>query len=111
VLDSQRALVLRQDALAESQGKIAMNLVAAYKAVGGGWRMRCTPESQFQIALNTSVSTKGEVPGAPERLPLPPASDESTLAPEDRDEPKASNKVPSDSASSPGNFPKAKKKQ
>lgn len=44
VLDSQRALVLQQDALAESRGKIAMNLVAVYKAIGGGWRMRYAPD-------------------------------------------------------------------
>lgn len=40
VLDSQRALVLQDDALAQSQGKVAINLVAVYKALGGGWRAR-----------------------------------------------------------------------
>jgi outer membrane protein TolC len=41
LLDSQRALVLQQDALAEAQGSVALSLVALYKALGGGWQMRC----------------------------------------------------------------------
>ena len=39
VIDSQRVLVLRQDALAESRGKVNINLVAVYKALGGGWQV------------------------------------------------------------------------
>lgn len=38
VLDSQRGLVQQQDALAESRGKVAANLVTIYKALGGGWQ-------------------------------------------------------------------------
>jgi len=38
VLDSQRGLVQQQDALAESRGKVATNLVNIYKALGGGWQ-------------------------------------------------------------------------
>ncbi len=44
VLDSQRAAVLQQDALAQSRGQVALNLVALYKALGGGWTMRCEYE-------------------------------------------------------------------
>lgn len=40
VLDTQRALVLQQDNLADSQGKVALNLIAVYKALGGGWQTR-----------------------------------------------------------------------
>ena len=40
VLDSQRAAVLQQDALAQSRGQVATNLVAVYKALGGGWTTR-----------------------------------------------------------------------
>jgi outer membrane protein TolC len=40
VLDSQRALVVQDDALAQSQGNVAINLVAVYKALGGGWQSR-----------------------------------------------------------------------
>ena len=37
VLQSQRALFLTQDALAQSTQTISTNLVALYKALGGGW--------------------------------------------------------------------------
>lgn len=42
VLDSQRGLVQQQDTLAQSYGNVALDLVAVYKALGGGWQMRCT---------------------------------------------------------------------
>ena len=88
VLDSQRALVLRQDALAESRGKIAMNLVAAYKAVGGGWRMRCVPDDSLPGPLDTpipeEVQPAGNGPFPVEPLPVlsaPPAGPPNTNAP------------------------------
>jgi NodT family efflux transporter outer membrane factor (OMF) lipoprotein len=37
VLDSQRSLYASQDALAQSDRDVALNLVALYKALGGGW--------------------------------------------------------------------------
>jgi multidrug efflux system outer membrane protein len=37
VLDSQRALFGQQERLVASQGAVAQNLVAIYKAMGGGW--------------------------------------------------------------------------
>ena len=37
VLDSIRALTTRQDLYAQTQGKIATNIIALYKAFGGGW--------------------------------------------------------------------------
>jgi NodT family efflux transporter outer membrane factor (OMF) lipoprotein len=37
VLDSQRALFASEDALVDSQRAVATNLVALYKALGGGW--------------------------------------------------------------------------
>ena len=45
LLDSERALVQQQDALAESRGMIAMHLVAIYKALGGGWKVRLSDSS------------------------------------------------------------------
>jgi outer membrane protein, multidrug efflux system len=39
VLQAQRALFLTQDALAQSTQTISTNLVALYKALGGGWDM------------------------------------------------------------------------
>jgi outer membrane protein TolC len=37
VLDSQRALYLTESELAQSEAVMASNLVALYKALGGGW--------------------------------------------------------------------------
>ena len=37
VLDSQRSLYSQQELLATSQGSLAQNLIALYKAMGGGW--------------------------------------------------------------------------
>ena len=38
LLDSQRALVAQQDTLTDSRGMVAADLVAIYRAMGGGWR-------------------------------------------------------------------------
>ncbi len=40
VLETQRALVNGEDALAASRGNVALNLIALYKALGGGWQIR-----------------------------------------------------------------------
>jgi len=40
VVDSERQLVLQQDLWATSRGDIALNLIAMYKALGGGWEIR-----------------------------------------------------------------------
>ena len=40
VLDSQRFLVSQQDRLAASRGAVVRNLIATYKALGGGWETR-----------------------------------------------------------------------
>jgi len=40
VLDSQRTLVNSQEELVRTTGNIAINLIALYKAVGGGWETR-----------------------------------------------------------------------
>jgi NodT family efflux transporter outer membrane factor (OMF) lipoprotein len=40
VLQSEEFLVQQQDRLAETTGAIARNLIAVYKALGGGWEIR-----------------------------------------------------------------------
>jgi outer membrane protein, multidrug efflux system len=37
VLDTQRSLYVTESELAQSQATMATNLVALYKALGGGW--------------------------------------------------------------------------
>jgi NodT family efflux transporter outer membrane factor (OMF) lipoprotein len=40
VIDSERFLVSQQDQWTSSKGDIALNLIAMYKALGGGWEIR-----------------------------------------------------------------------
>jgi hypothetical protein len=37
----QERLVDRQQTLAEAQGQIAQGLIQVYRALGGGWQIRC----------------------------------------------------------------------
>jgi outer membrane protein TolC len=37
----QERLVERQQTLAEAQGQIALGLIQVYRALGGGWQIRC----------------------------------------------------------------------
>jgi outer membrane protein TolC len=67
VLDAQRALVLQQDNLAETQGKVALNLVAVYKALGGGWQMRC--QDAANEALPPLPAAASIPPDTPVHLP------------------------------------------
>jgi len=40
VLDSQRVLLDSQNRLAEARSSVATNMIALYKALGGGWELR-----------------------------------------------------------------------
>ncbi len=65
LLDAERDLVDQQDGLAQSRGMVGVDLVAIYKALGGGWRARM-PEEQHAAA---------------EPVPPPPRMPEPLLAP------------------------------
>jgi len=74
VIDSQRLLVQQQDALAQTRGNVALNLIAVYKALGGGWQLRCT---QCEPAT-TDDSGILEPPSTDE--PTPPLAEEGETA-------------------------------
>jgi len=40
VLDTQRAQTQTQDLLTSTEGAVLINLIATYKALGGGWESR-----------------------------------------------------------------------
>ena len=40
MIDSQRFLTLQEDNLVSASGDVVLNLVAIYKALGGGWQIR-----------------------------------------------------------------------
>ncbi|MCD6389891.1 MAG: efflux transporter outer membrane subunit [Desulfobulbaceae bacterium] len=44
VVDTQRVLTQQEDNLASTTGSIAINLIAMYKALGGGWELRLGKE-------------------------------------------------------------------
>jgi hypothetical protein len=76
VLDSQRAAVQQQDALAQSRGQVAINLVAVYKALGGGWAMRCADGSLAPDAVLPAEILPDSRPAIP-----PPAEGPSAPSP------------------------------
>ena len=62
VLVSQRSLYLAQSDLTESQAQISENLVALYKALGGGWRPPCCseqPMAKFTLPVANHLAVKG----------------------------------------------------
>lgn len=55
VLDAQRSLVALENALAQSRGQVAVNLVALYKALGGGWRPDYMPQTLYLEAPSDAL--------------------------------------------------------
>lgn len=84
VLDSQRALVLQQDTLAESRGNVALNLIALYKALGGGWEMRVEPNLALETVEAETPFEEEALPAelAPMPPPLPAPSDGTAEVPQ-----------------------------
>ena len=63
VLDAQRQLLGAQDDLAQSDQAIATNLVALYKALGGGWEMDAIRELDERRKDGTSEHDDAASPG------------------------------------------------
>ena len=69
VLNTQTFLLLQQDALTSARGQVVSNLVATYKALGGGWQLRADdnyvrPETVETMQQRTDW---GELLTAPEQ--------------------------------------------
>jgi outer membrane protein, multidrug efflux system len=56
VLDAQRQLLLVQDQLVQSDQAISTNLVALYKALGGGWEVMRNPDNDKDNAGGVAVT-------------------------------------------------------
>jgi hypothetical protein len=76
----QERLVERQQTLAQSQGQISQGLIQIYRALGGGWQLRCDPAAANQTtvepipAANNSVPPETKTaPKTVEEIPLPAA--------------------------------------
>jgi outer membrane protein TolC len=63
-----RQLVQRQEELAEAQGDIALGLVKVYKAIGGGWQIRCgdgTADAAAPVAEPAPAPAPDKAPPKP----------------------------------------------
>jgi len=47
VIDTERSLVEQQQQWTASRGSIALNLIALYKALGGGWSLRADEDQSY----------------------------------------------------------------
>jgi NodT family efflux transporter outer membrane factor (OMF) lipoprotein len=67
----QERLVQRQQTLAESQGQIVQGLIQVYRALGGGWQIRCEPAAVAVQAFGVSTvepSVQAAVQPSPQPL-------------------------------------------
>ena len=65
--------VLQQDAAAQAEGNIALNLILLYRAMGGGWQIRLTDgPGQNTQCLPTSASADESAPSPLSVFSLPP---------------------------------------
>jgi NodT family efflux transporter outer membrane factor (OMF) lipoprotein len=77
VLDAERSLLEQQNAVAQTSSSVATNLIAVYKALGGGWELRegqpIVPETtRNEMKARTSWGDMLSEPRAPETKPSPP---------------------------------------
>jgi hypothetical protein len=72
VLDSQRTLFSQQERLVSTRGAVTQNLIALYKALGGGWQ----PARERPVVDAATRETMGERSAWKDLLsaPLPPAA-------------------------------------
>ena len=79
VLDTQRSLLQEQNTLAQSHSSIATNLIALYKALGGGWELRqgqpiVAESTQTEMQKRTDWGRLLPMPPSPEADPASPAT-------------------------------------
>jgi NodT family efflux transporter outer membrane factor (OMF) lipoprotein len=55
VVDAERSLVNLETSLAQSEGQVAVNLVALYKALGGGWTPGVSAQSEYLSAPSEAL--------------------------------------------------------
>lgn len=86
VLDTQRSLAGQQDSYASARGSIAQNLVAMYRALGGGWQIR---EGQEFVSEETRAVMRERTdwgglldPEAVEDIPSPDEARETLRKPD-----------------------------
>jgi outer membrane protein TolC len=64
----ETTLVQQQDAEAVARGQIALGLIQIYKALGGGWQLRC---EEVKPLLIQPPAESAPLPSPPEQIPAP----------------------------------------
>jgi outer membrane protein TolC len=74
VTQIQQTLVQLQDTLAQARGEIALGLIQVYRALGGGWQIRCTGCEPTALPPPGPPRPPDRTPGAAlgQPLPVPP---------------------------------------
>ena len=67
----EQNLVLQQNTLAQARGEIALGLIQTYRALGGGWEIRCTGLDVSEEAAPANSAPPNTVPPAPAVNPPP----------------------------------------
>jgi NodT family efflux transporter outer membrane factor (OMF) lipoprotein len=70
----EEQLVSRQNQLAQAEGEIALGLIQVYRALGGGWQIRC--DTNATPATNATPSDAASLSPAPQIHQLPTSSNE-----------------------------------
>jgi NodT family efflux transporter outer membrane factor (OMF) lipoprotein len=66
----ENSQVQQQDNLAVAQGNVALNLIAVYRALGGGWEIR-TQDGRCGAEKTAGLPGPAEAPAGPEPAPMP----------------------------------------
>ncbi len=69
VLNVEQLLTQQEDQLAVARGAVAQNLILVYRAIGGGWQIRCAP-----VPPPPAAAPQQPAPPPAEVVPLPPAT-------------------------------------
>ena len=72
----QGVVVQQQNELVQSQAEIALNLIALYKALGGGWEIRCLLDQKCGVITDGFEGIAPPSDGGVPNLNEPPLNDE-----------------------------------
>jgi len=75
VFNLETTQVQQEDNLAVAQGNIAFNLIAVYRALGGGWEFRLHENCAASPRMDAPGPTEVPLASGPEQLPAPTATE------------------------------------
>jgi outer membrane protein TolC len=81
VTQVEQTLVQQQDTLMQALGEIATGLIQVYKALGGGWQIRCTGCEPGTLPPQGEPGPPKEQIPVPNPVPVPPSDASHNLQP------------------------------